>query len=298
MKVMKTVHRAWGLIALLVLLSPLAVYAQKSARAQGPYHDVEIQVKDLDSDRVIGTIQPGGTFTLTEGQRVRLIMTAIHPGKGKGAYYPETQFTETEPGRGWVRVTRTSSENSNATLEVVRPGNTDRSRTETLRYQITENIGIPSHLRQGTVTIRVEPLSAAADPAPYVSDGSARGLANLLYRAILMRDMDPSGQPYVDRIARGGYAELIKIADEMARSEESRFQVYTRGERVTQEQRLAALYRNLLNLSSNQVEREQWNNDLRRLEDGRIADVVRDMVRSDRFQDVHDVSSERTAIRY
>jgi hypothetical protein len=297
---MKTTHRVWGLIALLVLLSPLAVFAQKSAKAQGPYHDVEIQVKDLDSDQVIGTIEPGGTFTLTEGQRVRLIMTAIHPGQGKGPYYPETQFSETEPGRGWVRVTRTNTENANATLEVVRPDNTNRNRTETLRYQITENVGIPNNLRQGTVTIRVEPVSAASgsDPAPYTSDGSARGLTNLLYRAILLRDMDPSGQPYVDRIASGGYAELVKIADEIARSEESRFQVYTRGERLTQEQRLTALYRNLLNMSSNQVDREQWSYDLRRLEEGKIADVVRDMVRSDRFQDVHDVSSERTAIRY
>jgi len=292
-------YRVWGLIALLVLLSPLAVSAQKSAKAQGPYHSVEIQVKDLSNDQVIGTIEPGGTFTLTEGQRVRLIMTAIHSGNGKGSYYPETQFTETEPGRGWVRVTRTNAENSSATLEVVRPGASNRDRTETLRYQITENVGIPNNLRQGTVNIRVEPLSAAGSaPAPYTSDGSARGLTNVLYRAILMRDMDPSGQPYVDRIARGGYAELMKIADEIARSEESRFQVYTRGETITQEQRLTALYRNLLNMNANQVDREQWSNDLRRLEEGKIADVVRDMVHSDRFQDVHDLSGERTAIRY
>ncbi len=180
---------------------------------------------------------------------------------------------------------------------MVRPDNTNRNRTETLRYQITENVGIPNNLRQGTVTIRVEPVSAASGSAPYTSDGSARGLTNLLYRAILLRDMDPSGQPYVDRIASGGYAELVKIADEIARSEESRFQVYRR-EGMTQEQRLTALYRNLLNMNSNQVDREQWSYDLRRLEEGKIADVVRDMVRSDRFQDVHDVSSERTAIRY
>jgi hypothetical protein len=293
-----TTYRVWGLIALLVLVSPLAVFAQKSARAQGPYHSVEIQVKDLDSNEVIGTIEPGGTFTLTEGQRVRLIMTAIHPGNGKGSYYPETQFTETEPGRGWVRVTRTNAENSSATLEVVRPSASNRDRTETLRYHITENVGIPNNLRQGTVNIRVEPVSAAAGSAPYTSDGSARGLTNVLYRAILMREFDPSGQPYVDRIARGGYAELIKIADEIARSEESRFQVYTRDGNVTQEQRLTALYRNLLNMNANQVDREQWSYDLHRLEEGKVADVVRDMVRSDRFQDVHDVNGERTAIRY
>jgi hypothetical protein len=286
-----------SLVAILALLCPLSIFAQKSARAQGPYHDVEIQVKDLDSDQVIATVEPGGTLTLTEGQRVRLIMTAIHPGRGQGPYYPETQFTETEPGRGWVRVTRTNVENANATLETVRPSNTNRNRTETLRYQITENVGIPNDLRQGSITVHVEPLSAAGGSAPYTSGGTARGLTNLLYRAILLRDMDPSGQPYVDRIASGGYNELVRIADEIARSEESRIRVYERTN-ASNEQRLLALYQNLLNLNSNQVDREQWSYDLRRLSEGKIADVVRDMVRSDRFQDVHDVSSERTAIRY
>lgn len=292
---MKTTYRAWGLIALLVLLSPLAALAQKSARAQGPYHDVEIQVKDLDSDQVVATVEPGGTLTLTEGQRVRLIMTAIHPGRGQGPYYPETQFTETEPGRGWVRVTRTNVENANATLEAVRPSNTNRNRTETLRYQITENVGIPNNLRQGSITVRVEPVSSASGSAPFTYGGTASGLTNLLYRAILLRDMDPAGQSYIDRIASGGYNELLRVADEIARSTESRVYVYERNN--TNEQRLTALYQHLLNLTSNQVDRDQWSYDLRRLNEGRIADVVRDMIRSERFQDVHDVSSERTAIR-
>jgi hypothetical protein len=296
---MKTTYRAWGLVALLVLLSPLAAVAQKSARAQGPFHDVEIQVKDLSTGQVIDTVRPGGSITLTEGQKVRLILTAIHPGQGKGPYYPETQFTETEPGRGWVRVTRTSQENSSATVEIVRPGNANRNRTETLRYQITENAGIPNDLRQGSITIHVEPLSASSGsaPSPYTSSGSARDLTNLLYRAILLRDMDPAGQPYVDRIADGGYAELVKIADEIARSNESRVQVYERTN-ASNEQRLLSLYQNLLGYNSNQVDREQWSYDLRRLSEGKIADVVRDMVRSDRFQDYHNVSNERTAIRY
>ena len=91
---MKNTHRAWSLFAVLLLLSPLAVFAQsRSYFAQGPYQDVEIQVKDLDSDQVIATVQPGGTVTLREGQRVRLIMTADHPGQ-RGVVYPETEFTE------------------------------------------------------------------------------------------------------------------------------------------------------------------------------------------------------------
>jgi hypothetical protein len=294
---MKTTHRALGLIAMLLLLSPFAAFAQKSARAQGPFHDVQIVVKDLSTDQEIGVVRPGGSITLAEGQKVRLIMTALHPGQGKGPYYPETVFTETEPGRGWVRVTRTSQENANATVEIVRPNNGNRNTTETLNYRIVETAGIPNDLRQGSILIRVDPL-ADVGSAPVTSDShTAQGLTNMLYRAILLRDMDPTGQPYVDRIARGGYPELIKVAEEMARSEESRVQVYERTG-VSREQRLLTLYQTLLGLNSSQVDQTQWRTDLSRISAGRIAEIVADMVRSERFQDYHDLSNERTAIRY
>ncbi|HWM90088.1 MAG TPA: hypothetical protein VN493_04920 [Thermoanaerobaculia bacterium] len=293
---MKTTYRALSLVAILALLCPLGVFAQRTSRSQATYNDVQIVVKDLNSDQEIGVIQPGGTFTLTEGQRVRLIMTAT--GSGRGSYYPETEFTETEPGRGWVRVTRTNTANSNATLEVVRPGNTNRNRTETLRYRITENVAIPNELRQGTVTIRVDPSAAAGSvPGSAPVNRTARDLTNMLYRAILLRDMDTSGQPYVDRISNGGYPELVRIAEEIAQSEESRVRVYE-WRNANNEQRLAALYQNLLGLSQGQVDQTLWTNDLRRLNEGLVVNVVRDMVRSDRFQDVHDLTNERTAIRY
>jgi hypothetical protein len=294
---MKTTYRAWGLVALLVLLCPLMVAAQRSSNAQGPYHDVEIQVKDLSTDQVIGTIQPGGTFTLNEGQKVRLIMTAIHPGQGKGPYYPETEFTENEPGRGWVRVARTSKENASVTLEIIRPSNANRNPNETLSYRITENVGIPNNLRQGTVNIRVQPLAASGSAPVTQGSRTARDLTNMLYRAILLRDMDTSSQPYVDRISNGGYPELVRIAEEIAQSEESRVRVYE-WRNANNEQRLAALYQNLLGLSQGQVDQTLWTNDLRRLNEGLVVNVVRDMVRSDRFQDVHDLTNERTAIRY
>jgi len=296
---MKTTNRVWGLVALLVLLSPLAAFAaQKSARAQGPFHDVQIMVKDLSTGQEIGVVRPGGSITLTEGQKVRLILTAVHPGQGKGPYYPEAVFTETEPGRGWVRVTRTSQENSSATVEIIRPGNNNRNTTETLNYRIVETAGIPNDLRQGSILIRVEPLAAAGSAAPVISGShTAQELTNMLYRAILMRDFDASGQPYVDRIASGGYPELLKVADEIARSEESRVRVYERTG-ANQEQRLLALYQNLLGLSSNQVDQNQWNADVRRLSQGQITNVVADIIRSERFQDLHNLSNERTAIRY
>jgi hypothetical protein len=302
---MNTTHRALGLTAMLLLLSPLALFAQvRSFDAQDSQdryqdirvqHEVQIQVKDLDSDQVIATVQPGGTITLREGQRVRLIMTADRPGRGRGLIYPETEFTETEPGRGWVRVTRTNEENANATLQAVRPSSASRSRTETLRYRITEDIGLPSSLRQGTVLVRVEPV-AGSGSGPVTTSQQARDLTRRLYQAILMREPDASGsRRYVESITSGGYPALVQVAEQLAKSDESRIRVYER-EGVCNEQRLLSLYKNLLGLSADQIDREQWDADLRRITAGQMDAVVAGMVRSTRFQQLHNL--ERVAIRY
>jgi hypothetical protein len=297
---MKNTHRAWSLVTMLLLLSPLAAFAQArnfNAQGQGPYQDVQIQVKDLDSDQVIATVQPGGTITLREGQRVRLIMTADHPGQ-KGLVYPETEFTEADPGRGWVRVTKTNVDNANATLRIVRPSGTNRSRTETLSYRIVESIGMPDSLRQGTINVRVEP-AAAAGSAPTTSATTrqqARDLTGRLYQAILMRNLDETGaRVHIDNIAKGGYPALIQVAERIAESDESRIGVYER-EGVCNQQRLLSMYKNLLGLSASQIDREQWEEDLKRMNAGDIDAVVAGMVRSPRFQQLHNL--ERMAIRY
>jgi hypothetical protein len=295
---MKNTHRAWGLMALLLLLSPLAAFAQaRSFNAQGPYQDIEIQVKDLETEQVIATVRPGGTITLREGQRVRLIMTADHPGQ-KGLVYPETEFTEADPGRGWVRVTRTNVDNANATLRIVRPSGATRGRTETLRYRIVENPGVggmPDSLREGTINVRVEP-TAASGSSPAASRQQARDLTNRLYQAILMRNLDETGaRGHIDSIAKGGYPALIQVAERIAESDESRIAVYER-EGVCNQQRLLSMYKNLLGLSANQIDREQWEEDLRRMNEGQIDAVVAGMVRSPRFQQLHNL--ERMAIRY
>lgn len=302
---MNTTHRATSRMAILLLLSPLALFAQASSFAdqdsQDRYqdiriqHDLQIQVKDLDSGQVIATVQPGGTITLREGQRVRLIMTADSPGRGRDLIYPETEFTETEPGRGWVRVTSTNEENANATLQIVRPSNASRSRTETLRYRITENIGLPSSLRQGTILVRAEPASGSTT-GPVTTSQQARDLTRRLYRAILMREPDASGsRRYVETITSGGYPALVRVAEQLAKSDESRIRVYER-EGVCNEQRLLSLYKNLLDLSADQIDREQWDADLSRMSKGQMDAVVAAMVRSNRFQQLHNL--ERVAIRY
>jgi hypothetical protein len=190
-----------------------------------------------------------------------------------------------------VRVTRTNEENANATLQIVRPSIASRSRTETLRYRITEDIGLPSSLREGTILVRAEPANGSG-----IANQQARDLTRLLYRAILMREPDASGsRRYVESMTSGGYPALVRVADQLANSDESRIRVYER-EGVCNEQRLLSLFKNLLNLNADQIDRKQWDADLSRMRDGQMAAVVEAMVRSSRFQQIHNL--ERIAIRY
>lgn len=265
---MKAKFLSWSCAAALAMLSPLALSAQ-----------VQIQVKDLDTDEIIGTVQPGGSFTLSEGDRVRLIMTA--QGRGR-TLYPQTEYWEGQPNGGCVRITRASIENANATVEAVGSG----GRSENIGYRIVEDIGLSNRWVEGSITLRIENEHSAPAAAP--SGSWARDLTNTLYQGILMRDLDEQGaRGYIDRISRGDARTVIEIAEEMARSEESRVRIYQRG--VNNQQRLIALYENLLDLSSDDIDEEEWDDDLRRLNDGRIADVVADMVRSRRFREVQDL---------
>jgi len=260
------------------MLFPLALAAQS----------VQIQVKDLDTDEVIGTVQPGGSFTLSEGDRVRLIMTA--QGRGR-TLYPQTEYWEGTPNGGCVRITRASIENANATVEAVG----SRGRSESIGYRIVEDIGLSSRSLEGSITLRIEGSSsgagapAASPSGPSPPSGSwERDLTNSLYKGILMRDLDEQGaRGYIDRISRGDHRTVVQIAEEMSRSEESRIRIYQRG--VSNQQRLIALYENLLDLSSDEIDEEEWDEDLRRLNDGRIAEVVGEIVRSRRFREVQDL---------
>ncbi len=268
MRSRKIDYRALSVAAALALLAPLTVAAQT------------IEVKDLDTDEIIESVGPGGTITLSKGDRVRLIMSV--PAKGR-TYYPQTEYWEGTPNGGSVRITRASVENANATVEAVASG-----RSETIGYRILEDV---RGRLEGSVTIRVE-----NDDEGYSSGGSqdggysndwVRDLTGSLYRGILMREMDePGGRGYMDRIRRGGYSTVVQIAQEIARSEESRVRVY---ERANNQQRLVALYENLLDLDSDDIDEEDWDNDLRRLNQGRISDVVNDMVRSERFREIQDL---------
>jgi len=267
---------------LLTLILVLALVPLAAAQSNKPnIGQVVIVVKDIDSKQEIGSVEPGGTITLPAGSHVRLIMSALPSGNARGPLYPDTKFSDTS--NGGVTITRSNVENSTADLVLNR--SKAASRTETIRYEITDS-WVPAHLRTGSFRVHIAPASSAQQNlGSGIALGSTRAeqLTQMLYRAILLRDPDPGASGTIQSIADGGYDALVKAAVGMANSEESRIRLYEQG--TSNEQRLAALYKNLLGLSSSQIDRTQYENDLRRVNEGRIADVVADIVNSDRFRE-------------
>jgi hypothetical protein len=285
---MRIANKTLMSVAVLALLSPLAGQAQGGRDA---YTDVRVMVKDMSNNQEIAEVQPGGSIDLPDGSKVRLIMRAYAPGRGADSrpIYPQTTYSEGNPGRGGVRITATNQENANATLELVRlPKDAQRTRSELVRYQISDPDGrIPNNLERGSVTINVIPVSTTGQVGSVGSGGNtttrrAEELTRVLYQAILLRDPDQGARGTVDAIERGGYDSLVQEAINIANSEESRRLYEQSG--MTNEKRLIALYKNLLGLESSQIDRGEWVNDLQQMGNGQIAAVVSDLVRSERFR--------------
>jgi len=273
----------------LTLLLGVLLAAAAGAQGKPNIGRLEIVVKDIATQQEIAYVEPGDTVTLPSGSHVRLIMSALPTGSARGPLYPDTVFTDTSGGG--VTITRSHAENSTADLVINRPKSTGR--TETIRYQITDT-WVPPNLRTGSFTIRIAPAdyqtgNEAGSPAgsPLYLGSRAGQITRVLYEAILMREPDAGAQGTIDSIARGGYDALVQAAVGIANSEESRIRIYEQG--TTNEQRLASLYRNLLGMEPSEVDRTHWRRDLFRLDERNVADVVADMVQSDRFRERHNL---------
>jgi hypothetical protein len=284
MRIIKTTLMA---IAVAALLFPLAGQAQGGRDA---YTDLRIVVKSGNEE--IGSIEPGAIIDVPGGARFRLIMSAYAPGRGPNdrPIYPVTRYSEETPGRG-ITIVESNPENANATIEIAPLGNQQRNRTDVIRYQITDPENrIPDNLERGTIRINVVPGSTTGQ----IGQGQdlvarrADELTRVLYNAILLRDPDTGASGTVQAIQNGGYSALIEQAVRIAGSEESRIRVYEK-EGVSNEKRLLSLYKNLLGLDSSQIDQQQWDADLRRMSNGQIANVVNDLVRSERFRSRYDL---------
>lgn len=286
---MRIASRTFQAALVMALLCPLFAEAQSNNRPN--IGSVQILIREIGTRNEIARVEPGETVTLPEGARVRINMMALPTGSARGPLYPATEFTDT--GKGGTRITRSSQENAAADLEVVASRNYNR--VETIRYRITED-WVPANLRTGSFSIRVasDPNTSGASTGGWSNTGTtgngtlawgdhAVQLTQVLYQGILMREADSGAGGTIDKIRNDGFEGLVQAAVGIANSEESRTRIY-QDLRVSNEQRLNALYKNLLGLDASQVSQSQRASDLSRLSNGEIARVVEDLLRSDRFR--------------
>lgn len=286
---MRIASRTLQAAAVVALLCPMIAEAQSNNRPN--IGSVQILIREIGTRTEIARINPGETVTLPEGARVRINMMALPTGSARGPMYPATEFTDT--GRGGTRITRANQENAAADLEVVASKNYNR--VETIRYRITEE-WVPANLRTGSFSIRVSgDTSVSGSSAGGWSNNTGNGtttgawgdhavqLTQALYQGILMREADSGAGGTIEKIRNDGFEGLVQAAVGIANSEESRTRIY-QDLRVSNEQRLNALYKNLLGLDASQVSQSQRASDLSRLSNGEIARVVEDLLRSDRFR--------------
>lgn len=286
---MRIASRTFQAAAVVALLCPLFAEAQSNNRPN--IGSVQILIREIGTRTEIARVDPGETVTLPEGARVRINMMALPTGSARGPLYPATEFTDT--GKGGTRIARANQENAAADLEVVASKNFNR--VETIRYRITED-WVPANLRTGSFNIRVSgdssvPGSSTGGWSNTGTPGGTTGnwgdqasqLTQVLYQGILMREADTGSAGTTDTIRRDGFEGLVRAAVGIANSEESRTRIY-QDLKVSNEQRLNALYKNLLGLDASQVSQTQRTSDLIRLNNGEIAGVVEDLLRSDRFR--------------
>lgn len=267
-----------GVAMLLLAALPSQAAPQSRAQAIDPVvrhlqFAIEAEVRTVDPL----VIAPGEGFRIKPGQR--LVIRAVGNARSNERTFPGVRYfvvagndislDDARPNMGTVAVdARSSSRGENAVIG----------------YQILANTALDGVAREGQIQVQVDgpransraAVAPAYDGSRDLSEGTANTLLRDLYRGILLREPDPAAAPWRDKIEVGGYNGLVEVARAIAASEESRISVYERG--IGNEQRLAALYLNLLGRQQSQVPRSDWDRGLQLLAARQYPELVTELL--------------------
>jgi hypothetical protein len=284
---------------------PAVLPTKPAVQGEGRWTELKLWIKTMGVSDETSEIAPGGRFSLPENGRFRVIMMAYTPG-GRDRIYPATVFREAQVGRGGIKIAKESNQNSNYVVDVLNIRERYGSRSERVSYEIND-ARVPRHLRTGSFVIDVLSSEEINNPQgqnqgggwgrrPGRDDGDRPGInvrtragqmTQVLYRAILLREPDAGAQGFTDRIERDGYDGLVTAATTIAQSNESRRDIYQQKPDLTPERRVTQIYRELLGVREGEYDRRTFDEDVRLVQDGKVAVVVGEIVRSQRFRDLY-----------
>jgi hypothetical protein len=251
--------------------------------------EVFFQIRTPGTGEQLAFLRPGETLNLRVGTDIELFAVARpQGGRDRDLYRPETRFSLPAEDRDEVQILEVEEKRGEVTLRALAV-DPQRRQDATLEWRILENIQGPAALKSGSIAIDILPSSdAPVSSGATLSEREARALWTDLYRGILLRE--PDNFSGVDRLQQDGYPALLEIAREIAESDESAIQVYSRG--VCNEQRLLSLYRHLWGMSETKIPRKQWESYLEMMQDRRIDDVVVAFLEADEFLEHHELDRD------
>jgi hypothetical protein len=248
--------------------------ALPAAASHNTVQQIRIAVIDPRTNQELTVIAPDASFELPRGEE-RLLRLFEPPRPER----QERRYLAADFGFGpeqtALELTRRSPSRGEAGVRLRAGGGVAMpSGRLHVGYHIDDDIDLADEgMRLGRVFAEV------------VSPGQSRPrvdeLVAALYRGILLRDPDPAAASRRDDIARSGYAGVVRQAREIAASRESEIEVY---KRACNQQRLLALYKELLGRDSAQIDQRLWHSQLQHLEAGDIEEVVGELVETREFQ--------------
>jgi hypothetical protein len=269
------------------LLAALWILPVEPAEGQEPrIVELRVWVQDMHTKEDLDFLAPGSTLYMEPGDKVRLRIQAIPQGEYRRPRYPRARWT---PAGSQQEVVFSEFDERVGTV-VVEARRYNPNVRSGVRFQLLERMDLVRGVNpNGGLTIEVQQGHGGGyqggggygNPGQNATQGE--NVVRALYRSILMREAEPQAVTNGARdIDYGGFEAAVRAAHNIANSRESRIEVYARG--YTNEQRLLALYEELLGLDRGRINPRSWEENLRMMANGDIVGVVNYMVRTEEFR--------------
>ena len=249
--------------------------ALPAAASHNTVQQIRIAVVDPRTNQELAVIAPDESFDLPRDEERLLRLFEPPRAERQERRYLAAQFGF-GPEQTALELTQRSSPSRGEAGVRLRAGGgaTMPSGRLHVGYHIDDDIDLANEgMRLGRVFAEVV---RPGQSRPRVDE-----LLAALYRGILLRDPDPAAAARRDDIARNGYAGVVRQAREIASSHESEIEVY---KRACNQQRLLALYKELLGRDSANIDQRLWRSQLEHLGTGDIDGVVGELVETREFQ--------------